>query len=74
MVNLLPMMSDGVVLKQHMVAAWKTFHLVKTKLNLFNPAFIVVSNFWVMTEAMPVSYQRQAQLKFILMFGFACLY
>jgi hypothetical protein len=71
---LLPMMSDGLVLDQHMGAAWRNFDLVITILENFNAAFIVCFIFLVMTKAMAGSYQRQAPIKFILMFGFACLY
>jgi hypothetical protein len=35
--------AHGVVMKHHVVAAWKNFHLVQTKLKFFNAAVIVVS-------------------------------
>jgi hypothetical protein len=64
------MMSHDVVMKQHMVAAWKNFHLVQTKLEFFNATVIVVSIWFFMTEAYSVPFQRLAELKSKLMFGF----
>lgn len=51
MVILLPMMSHWLLMKHHMVAAWKNFHLAQTKLKFFNAALIAVSKLWFMTEA-----------------------
>ena len=64
------MMSHDVVMKHHMVAAWKNFHLVLTKLEFFDAAVIVVSIWFFVTEAYSVPFQRLAELKSILMFGF----